>query len=62
MVKQVVRQGRSELRDAMNKERPVCARRRDGEPALSRAEGATFFPAHPEPAETAPFAGGTLRT
>ncbi len=38
MLKKAVQQGRSEVRDAMNKERQVCTRLRDGEPAASRAE------------------------
>jgi hypothetical protein len=41
------------VRDAMSKERHVCARRRDGEPAGSRKTGGvTITPAHPRRAQT----------
>ncbi len=42
-----VQRGRSEVRDAMNKERQVCAGRRDGEPAVSRAEASHSYPPAP---------------
>ena len=36
LFKMAVQQGHSEPHGAPNKERHVCARRRDGEPAVSR--------------------------
>ena len=55
-----VQQGRSEVRGAMNKERHVCARWRDGELAVSERRSVTFLPTHREPAETSSFPmGGT---
>jgi hypothetical protein len=35
MFKKVIQRGRSEAHAATNKEQHVCARRRDGEPAVS---------------------------
>ena len=46
--------GVSEERE-VNKERHVCARRRNGEPAVSWRRRVTFLPARPEPAETGSF-------
>lgn len=40
--------GRKEARGATNKWRHVCARRRDGEPAVSGSEAVLFSPARPE--------------
>jgi hypothetical protein len=37
-----------EAHGATNKERQVCARRRDGELAVSSTEAQTFSPAYPE--------------
>jgi hypothetical protein len=47
MLKKVVQQGRSEAHGAMRKERHVCARRRDGEPAVSQARRHHFSPTAP---------------
>ena len=44
------------VRDATNKERQVCARRRDGEPAGSRkTEGVAYFTRPPRRAKTRSF-------
>ena len=48
MMKKLVQQGRSEAHGATNKERQVCARRRDGEPAVSQARRNPFSPTRPE--------------
>jgi hypothetical protein len=40
--------GRSEAHGATNKERHACARRRDGEPALSQGRGVSVSPTRPE--------------
>jgi hypothetical protein len=50
MMKKLVQQGRSEAHGAMRKERHVCARRRDGEPAVSQARAYSFSPALPRAA------------
>ncbi|MBI4002370.1 MAG: hypothetical protein HY348_11375 [Nitrospira defluvii] len=42
-----VQQGRSEVRDAMNKERQVRARRRGSEPAVSWVEASRCDPPSP---------------
>ncbi len=47
ILKQVVQQGRSEVRDAKNNERHARGRRRGGEPALSRAEASRSHPPAP---------------
>ena len=44
MFKKTLQQGRSEAHGAMKKERHVCARRRDGEPAVSWARRNLFHP------------------
>jgi hypothetical protein len=47
MPKKTVQQGRSEAHGAMKKERHVCARRRDGEPAVSCENAAGRLFQHP---------------
>ncbi len=42
-----VQQGQSEVRDAMNKERHVCARRRGGEQTVSWTEVSHSYPPTP---------------
>jgi len=58
MLKKAVQRGPSKVRDAMNKERQVCARRRDSEPAVSRAEASHSYPPHSSPAGTGSFPWG----
>jgi hypothetical protein len=48
MVKKVVRRGRSEVREATNKEPHVCGRARVGERPVSGLRGVSFFTHHPE--------------
>ena len=56
-----VQQGRSEVRDAKNNERHACGRRRDGEPAVSRAEASRSYPPAPRLPRQALSHSSTLR-
>ena len=42
-LKKVVQRGRSEVHGAKDNERHLCGRRREGEPALSRAEASPSY-------------------
>ncbi len=44
LFRKAVRQGRSEVHDATNKERHDCACRRDGEPAVTEDETSPSYP------------------